>query len=215
MLYRQRVVKNKMIVTQITELSKNRSKVYIDQEFAFVLYKGELRLYHIQEGEEVRQQDYENIIRVILPKRAKLRAMNLLQKRTYTEKQLRDKLQEGFYPSDILEQAIVYVKSFHYLNDEQYALDYITYNEERKTIRQMEVDLYKKGINREIFQKACTKWEELNGRQDEESMIQKLLEKKNYQKDCDIKEKQKIFAFLMRKGYSAETIRRVMHLEND
>lgn len=37
-----------MLVTQVTELSKSRSKVYIDQEFAFVLYKGELRLYHIK-----------------------------------------------------------------------------------------------------------------------------------------------------------------------
>ena len=42
-----------MLVTQVTELSKSRSKVYIDQEFAFVLYKGELRLYHIKEGEEL------------------------------------------------------------------------------------------------------------------------------------------------------------------
>ena len=29
-----------MIVTQLVELSKTRSKVYIDQEFAFVLYNG-------------------------------------------------------------------------------------------------------------------------------------------------------------------------------
>ena len=40
-----------MLVTQVTELSKSRSKVYIDQEFAFVLYKGELRLYHIKESD--------------------------------------------------------------------------------------------------------------------------------------------------------------------
>lgn len=204
-----------MIITQITELSKERSKVYIDQEFAFVLYKGELRLYHLKEGNEIKQEDFDNIIKVILPKRAKLRAMNLLQKRTYTEKQLRDKLQEGFYPPEILENAIAYVKSFHYLNDEQYALDYITYNEERKTLRQMEQELYRKGIDRETFQRACAQWEELNGRQDEEGMIQKLLEKKKYQKDCDVKEKQRIFAFLLRKGYSAETIRHVMDLEND
>ena len=47
-----------MLVTQVTELSKSRSKVYIDQKFAFVLYKGELRLYHIKEGEELRTEDY-------------------------------------------------------------------------------------------------------------------------------------------------------------
>ncbi len=204
-----------MIVTQITELSKSRSKVYIDQEFAFVLYKGELRLYHVKEGEEISPEDYNMIIKVVLPKRAKLRAMNLLQKRTYTEKQLRDKLQEGFYSQEILDHAISYVKSFHYLNDEQYALDYITYHEEHKPLRKIEQDLYLKGIDRDTFRKAHMQWEELNGSQNEEQMISQLLEKKKYQKDCDVKEKQKIYAFLLRKGYSAETIRRVMYLEID
>ena len=51
-----------MLVTQVTELSKSRSKVYIDQKFAFVLYKGELRLYHIKEGEELRTEDYRTIM---------------------------------------------------------------------------------------------------------------------------------------------------------
>ena len=48
-----------MLVTQVTELSKSRSKVYIDQEFAFVLYKGELRLYHIKEGQQLSEEDYQ------------------------------------------------------------------------------------------------------------------------------------------------------------
>lgn len=51
-----------MLVTQVTELSKSRSKVYIDQEFAFVLYKGELRLYHIKEGEPLKEEDYRTIM---------------------------------------------------------------------------------------------------------------------------------------------------------
>ena len=46
-----------MTVTRIEELSKSRSKVYIDEQFAFVLYKGELRLYHLREGEEIALQD--------------------------------------------------------------------------------------------------------------------------------------------------------------
>ncbi|MGN1146672.1 MAG: regulatory protein RecX, partial [Acetatifactor sp.] len=64
-----------MIVTQIVEMSKTRSKIYIDQEFAFVLYKGELRLYHICEGQEIAWEDYRTIMEEVLPKRAKLRAM--------------------------------------------------------------------------------------------------------------------------------------------
>ena len=83
-LPQQRRKSRPMLVTQVTELSKSRSKVYIDQEFAFVLYKGELRLYHIKEGQQLSEEDYRTIMQEVLPKRAKLRAMNLLQGREYT-----------------------------------------------------------------------------------------------------------------------------------
>ncbi len=47
MAYRMR----KMTVTKIEEVTKVKCRIEIDQEFAFVLYKGELRMYHIREGE--------------------------------------------------------------------------------------------------------------------------------------------------------------------
>ena len=53
----------------------------------------------------------------VLPKRAKLRAMNLLQGREYTTSQLRTKLQQGYYPPEIIEQAIEYEAGFHYKDD--------------------------------------------------------------------------------------------------
>ena len=77
-----------MIVTGIEEMTKSRSKISIDGEFAFVLYKGELRHFHLLEGEEISEEDYEHIMKEILPKRAKLRAMNLLLKKDYTTSQL-------------------------------------------------------------------------------------------------------------------------------
>lgn len=199
-----------MIVTQITELTKSRSKVYIDQEFAFVLYKGELRLYHVAEGKEITQKDYEEITKVVLPKRAKLRAMNLLQKRAYTEKQLADKLKEGGYPEEIAEIAMEYVKSFRYIDDLQYAMDYLNCYAERKSIKKIEMDLMQKGISRAIWKQALVAWEEEGGGQDEMTMIKELLQKKHYSSEMDVKEKRKIYGFLLRKGYSAEAVMEAM-----
>ena len=172
-----------MIVTQIEQLSKNRCKVYIDQEFAFVLYKGELFQYGISLNKEILWKDYEEIIQVLLPKRAKLRAMNLLQKRTYTEKQLRDKLTEGFYSDEIIQKAIDYVKSFHYINDFQYALDYLSYHAENKSLKQIEQELYRKGIRKDIYMQALAEWEASGEQQDVQKMILKCLEKKHYHKE--------------------------------
>lgn len=200
-----------MRVTQIVELSKTRSKVYIEQEFAFVLYKGELRLYHVREGEEIAEDDYRIIMEEVLPKRAKLRAMNLLQRREYTTAQLRSKLQQGFYPEAVIEQALQYVASFHYTDDLRYAVDYITYHENSKSRRRIEQDLQTKGIAGDVIAQAWSKWQEQGGMQDESAMIKELLVKKHYRQDAaDYKERQKIYAFLMRKGFSTEQIHKVM-----
>ena len=40
-----------MTVTDIKEVTKSQVKIEIDRDSSFVLYKGELRTYHIKEGE--------------------------------------------------------------------------------------------------------------------------------------------------------------------
>lgn len=205
-----------MKVTQIAELSRSRSKIYIDQEFAFVLYKGELRLYHVREGEELTEGDYRTILDEVLPRRAKLRAMNLLKGREYTTEELRRKLKQGMYPDKVIEEALTYVASFRYTDDLRYAVSYITYHEEDKSRRRIEQDLTAKGISREILAKAWIEWQEQGGAQDEQAMIQQLLEKRHYDpKHADMKERQKTFAFLMRKGFSNEAVRRALGANND
>ncbi len=198
-----------MRVTQIEELTKSRSKVYIEQEFAFVLYKGELRLYHVREGEELAEEDYHKIIEEVLPKRAKLRAMKLLQNREYTTAQLKDKLIQGYYSEEIADQALAYVASFHYTDDLRYAVNYMICNEESRSRRRIEQDLQSKGISNDIIVKAWAEWEKQGGSQDEGKMIRELLRKRRYDPEtAGYREKQKQFVFLMRKGFSAESIQK-------
>jgi len=200
-----------MIVTDIQELSKSRSKIVLDQEFAFVLYKGELRQYSIKLGQEFSEEAYREIMTEVLPKRAKLRAMNLLKSRTYTTAQLRIKLQQGGYPETVIGEALEYVASFHYTDDLRYAVDFITDNEHRKSRFRIEQDLRGKGIPAEVIEQAWQKWQANGGTQDEDAMIEALLRKKNYDPErTDIKEQQKVYAFLMRKGFSGEKISRAM-----
>ena len=73
-----------MTVTRIEELSRSRCKIYLEDSFAFVLYKGELRLYGVREQEELSEESYREIMQEVLPKRATLRCMNLLQSRRET-----------------------------------------------------------------------------------------------------------------------------------
>ena len=66
-----------MTVTDIKEVTKSRVKIEIDRESSFVLYKGELRIYGIREGQDLTEENYNLIMKEVLPKRAKLRAMTL------------------------------------------------------------------------------------------------------------------------------------------
>lgn len=203
-----------MMVTKIEEINNKKVRVFIDNEFAFVLYKGELRLYKVKEGEEICDEAYSEIVEKVLPKRAKLRCMNLLKARAYTEKQLRDKLLQGEYTEKLIDVAIGYVKSYGYIDDRKYAEDYIAYHMENKNRKRMELDLYRKGIDRKLIGEILDGMQEEGEVPDEFSMAKKILEKKNYDPETATnKEKQKISAFLYRKGFDMDIIRNVLSLD--
>lgn len=203
-----------MRVTYIEELSKSRSRIFIDGEFAFVLYKGELRLYHVTVGEELSPEDYRTITEQVLPKRAKLRAMNLLKNREYTTRQLYDKLKQGDYPEKTIREALDYVESFHYTDDLRYAVSYICGHETTRSRRRIEQDLLNRGINRETLEHAWQEWEALGGTQDEQSMIKELFRKRGYDpKIAGPKEMQRMGAYLMRRGFSGESVRKALFTE--
>lgn len=202
-----------MIVTQISEVAKSRCRIYIDGQFAFVLYKGELRQFHIKEGEELSVLSYQEITAEILPKRAKLRCMNLLQSRDYTRRQLEDKLKQGDYPPDCIEEAIAYMISYGYIDDLRYARDFIEYHINSRSRMRIETDLMRKGIDSDVIRKAFAELDEKGVEQDELAMIQELLRKKNYSlKTANRQDQQKMYGFLYRRGFRPDTIAKALSL---
>lgn len=201
-----------MQVTKILPLDKKRSRVWLDEEFAFVLYKGELRRFNIREGEELFEKDYTEIVNALLPKRAKLRAMNLLKSRTYSVKQLEDKLREGFYPEKIIAGAISYVSSYGYLDDKRLSEEYIRVHLSDKSRMRIKQDLQRKGISSETIREAFEACSDEGFIQDETEQIKNLLRKRKFDPlTCnDRKEFAKQFAYLASKGYSSETVRKAL-----
>lgn len=201
-----------MMITELKEVSSSRVKVFTDERPAFVLYKGELRKYGLKEGEEISTQVYEELFGEVLPKRAKLRCMNLLKSRDYTTEQLRKKLKLGLYPEEVIDEALSYVASFHYIDDLRYAEDFIHYNSSRKSRKRIENDLLNKGISKDTIQAAWSKWEAAGNIQDEDAQIEALLLKKHFDASAaDTKELRKMYAFLLRKGFSQDKVQK--HLQ--
>ncbi|MBE5829564.1 MAG: regulatory protein RecX [Butyrivibrio sp.] len=200
------------IVTDIVEFDKKRCKVYLDGEFAFLLYKGELRDFSIKIDAEISDATYTEIVEGVLCKRCRLRAMNLLQKKDYTEKQLRDKLSEGLYPTELINDAIGYVRMYKYLDDDRYARDYITYHLPTRSKNRIIQDLITKGISKDMLMPIVEELYSEESGDVELDQVKELLNKKHYDPDnTDFKEKQKIMAFLMRRGFQMSTIRKGMN----
>ena len=192
------------LVTEIIEVNKKRSKVFLDEDFAFVLYKGELHHYGIEAGAEISEETYEEIMKEVIIRRAKLRAMHLLESGDRTEKEMREKLRND-YPQAAIDAAVEYVKSYRYINDSEYARRYVEANKGKKSARMLSMQLEQKGIEREVIEELMSQTEDM-----EEEQIRKYVGQKFTQGESpDPAKKQKAIAALMRKGYAYEKIRKV------
>lgn len=199
-----------MIVTKIEPVTKVKFKVYVEEQFAFVLYKGELSRFHLQEGGSLSEELYTKIKTEIVLKRAKMRAMHLLNDMDRTEGQLRQKLRQNGYPEDIVGQALDYVKSFGYINDENYIRRFVESRMDKKSRKEIYALLCQKGLKGSDVDSIM---EEAYAGHTEEDAIRDIIRKKRWNLEAaDEKEKQKIYAFLMRKGFRYEDIRQVIQV---
>lgn len=199
-----------MQIEEIIQGKKGKLIIRAEGGLSFPLYEKEAAKYRLTEGGTLTEQEWNEICSEILEKRAKRRAMYILQRMERTECQLRRKLQENGYPEEIVECAMDYVKSFHYVDDYRYACTYIRYYQSEKSRLQIKIKLYERGVPSDLIEQALE--DEYTG--EEDRLIDRLLEKKQYDADTmDQKEKQKIYQYLMRRGFRSDAIRRRMNAE--
>ncbi|MDO4476115.1 MAG: regulatory protein RecX [Lachnospiraceae bacterium] len=190
-------------ITGLETVGKGRKRVYINDEPSFLLYDSELRNLGLKEDSEMTPQR-EVDIKVVLVKRARLRCMNILTKMDKTTWQLRRKLEEGEYPEDVIEDAIEYVRSFHYIDDLRYAQNYIESRSGSKSRRMIERELAAKGVDSEVIRQAFEEAQPV----DATAQILRWMEKKHVDpQQADRRDWDKFFRFLLNKGYSWNDIR--------
>lgn len=198
-----------LLVTEVIPREKGRTSIRFDNGMEVLLYKGEVRKLGLQEQTVISRERYDEIIYEILGTRAKKRAMFLLERMDRTEHQLRDKLMQNGYPAVCVDLAIDYVKKYHYIDDLRYATNYISYQQKRKSRQKLKIDLLTKGIDKNVIEQALDEAFD----SDEQIKIRQLLEKKHYDpKECDRKEKQKTYQYLMRRGFKGSDILHVMKI---
>lgn len=196
-----------MQILKLEPYLKTKTKVYFDEDRpAFVLYNTELRKYGLKESMELTDELYCEILNEILIKRARQRALYLLDDYSRTEAQLRKKLNEGFYPDEAIDAAIAYAKEKHYLDDAYYAQEFAAVRTQKKSRRMVAMEMAARGIDRETIAAA------IDGlKTDEKDTICSIIRKKYPDVSMlDNDARNKLLRSLISKGFSYDDCRRAL-----
>jgi regulatory protein len=196
----------RMEIYKTEEYKKSRRLVYLDEGApAFCLYAREVKKYELAEGREISGEVYSEIIE-LLSKRARERCLYLLESMARTEKQIRDKLKDGYYPEEAIDYAVSYCKEKHYIDDTDYAERYISSKAGSMSKRMIEQKLYQRGIGKEVMELAFSE-----AVIDETATLRDLVKRKyGDTSDLSYDEKQKLIKKLLSKGFSYDSIKQVI-----
>ena len=94
-----------------------------------------------------------------LRKEAMERAGRMLALRPRTEREVRDRLREASFPDDVVEDTVGRLYELELLNDEDFALDWISERTARKGLgpRALMAELARKGIDRSTAEAALSR----------------------------------------------------------
>ena len=203
---------NVILLSGIEKLDKGKYQLKFENGLNCQVYGYEIRGLKLAEDTYITEEQYQFILKEIVGKRAKKRAMHLLEKMDRTEQQLREKLMLSNYPEECIEAAIAYVKSYHYLDDSRYAENYTRYSKEKLSRQQIKQKLMTKGVSRDLIDEAI----ENEYDADESQHIRAILEKKHYDsQNCDQGEFRRVYQYLLRRGFRSSDILKEMKFHQE
>lgn len=192
-----------MIITSIETLTKTRCRITFDENLQWVLTASDIRDLGYCEGMEITDEAYEAAYEEYVVRRAKHRAMALLERSDYTERELEQRLlcRDGF-PRQAVEEALAYVRSYRYVDDQRYAKNYVTYKTSKKSRQMIYQTLMAKGVDADTIE-ACMADAHID---DSESLRALYRQKFGDIHDMSPEKKQKIFNYFLRRGFKYSDI---------
>ncbi|MCR4649746.1 MAG: recombination regulator RecX [Lachnospiraceae bacterium] len=178
-----------------------------------MLYKGDLSKYGIHIG-EVDDDIIEEIVNEVLPKRALNRAVKIITGRDMTEGMIKNKLKGDGYSDEIIEDVLERLRKERLVNDERFVRGFIESKSLKKSKKDIIIALSMKGINPELSERIYDELKNDGDLCEEEELIRKLLDKRHFDyENSDFETRQKEMQYLLRKGFSSDSIRSAMKKE--
>ena len=200
------------IITKIEvgKRNKERVNIYIDEEYAFSI--SAVLIY--KENIKVKDKIYVDSLKKLADEYNYIKCKNTALKtieRTYkSEKELAQKLALKGYDDHIINRTINFMKEYNLLNDNNYATMYVKDKSRNIGKKKIKYSLLQKGIDEEIIESEL---EKINN--DEVKAIVYEMALKKYKvfskrENDNYKLTQKLYRFLMGKGYDYDLIKAVV-----
>lgn len=182
----------------------NKIHIHLDGEYKATVDKDWWYSEKYHNYKEISEEELTELLNSVSFRRAYNKALDLLSRRPYSEKELARKLREKDFPDEAAGYAVNRLKELSLLDDERYAemLAEHLYTNKHYGEKRIMQELIFRGIDRETAGNAVFALDK-----DEINSIVLLLEGKFKDKFRDEKGKQRTVAALLRYGYSYSDIK--------
>ena len=198
------------IITKLEVQKKNskRCSVFINEEFAFGIDIDAIGMYDIQKGNQYTQEEYEELLKALQYEKAKFAALRYVGYSPRTIKETTEKLHTFEYDEIIITKTIEFLKSYGYLDDIEYANNFIRnrIKQKRQGRHKIIYDLIHRGISKDVSSPILEGYEE----EEYEGALYLYYKKTKGKELLDSKEKAKITRYLQGRGYPFDIIRAAM-----
>lgn len=197
---------------KITAKSGRKDKIHIYIDGEYLLTVDEIFWFScgLVSGDEINEEELTAFEEAAGSRRAFNSALNSLDYRDHSEKEIRAKLLRK-HDADYVDEAVEKLIELDLVNDERYAENYARELFERKKFGKMRIksELRAKGISADIANAAV---EELFEEEEPDNVqrIVDIIDKRYYNRMNDEVGRKKVFSALQRMGYSFSDIREAM-----
>jgi len=206
-----------MTIDAIQEQKKNKERVnlYAGNEFIGALNMETAVKYGLRAGLEISDDDFQEILNADNERYAFDKAIQYIAYSKRTESEVKKHLISKGLNENAAENAIEKLKSYHYIDDTDYARQYASEQMRQKNfgLKALAFKLKQKGISGYVIEDVLAEWSAEDETQNALSLYEMLSAK--YAKDDEPKRKQKIIRGMAAKGFDFETIKSVMNRKGE
>lgn len=130
----------------------------------------------------------------------------LLKFRLRSERELRERLKKKKFDSEVINELLQYLKGHSFIDDNLFARSWIESRLKKPLgIRRLKLELKAKGVDNSIIENNAL---ELTGIYSESEIVERIAKErlKRYKNIEEQKAKQRLYGWLLRRGFSPEII---------